>query len=75
MSVLAVFVIPETNPQILLQRRAKKLVKETGDDRWHAPVIINESARKHVINSLIRPMKVLFSLEHRSDDSSYSSVP
>jgi multidrug resistance protein len=57
-TILGLFLIPETNPHILLQRRAKKIQKETGDDQWHALKKIKESPRRLLLLSLYRPMKV-----------------
>ena len=58
LSVLAFFFIPETNPNVLLQRRATKKRKETGDKRWRAKKSLTETPRQLLLNSLIRPMKV-----------------
>ena len=30
--------VPETYHPVLLRNKARKLRKETGDDRWHAPI-------------------------------------
>src|SRR5271169_3573725 len=59
LTTLAIIIIPETNPHILLQRRAQKMRKETGDDRWHAKKGVEESPSKLLLISLYRPMKVL----------------
>lgn len=58
MTILAVVLVPETNHRTLLQRRAKKLRKETGDERWHAQSPIQESPMQLILNSLYRPLKV-----------------
>lgn len=57
--MLAWFMIPETNPNILLQRRAKKIRKETGDDKWYAKRGIKETPTQLLLRSLVRPMKLL----------------
>jgi len=57
--VLAWFMIPETNPHILLQRRAAKLRKETGDDKWYAQKGVKETPTQLLLRSLVRPMKLL----------------
>jgi hypothetical protein len=57
-TVLALLFIPETNPHILLQRRAKKMRKESGDDRWHARSGVKETPMQLLLLSLYRPMKV-----------------
>jgi hypothetical protein len=59
LTIAAIIFIPETNPHILLQRRAKNKRKETGDDRWHALAKIKETPRQLLLNSLVRPMKVM----------------
>jgi hypothetical protein len=57
LTVFAMILMPETNPHILLQRRAKTKRKETGDDRWHAKAASEPPARL-IMLSLYRPMKV-----------------
>jgi MFS transporter, DHA1 family, multidrug resistance protein len=51
--------MPETNPHIILQRRAKKMRKETGDERWHSKKAVKETPTQLLLLSLYRPMKVL----------------
>jgi hypothetical protein len=58
LTIAAIIFVPETNPHIILQRRAKKKRKETGDDHWHAMVKIKETPSRLLLNSLVRPMKV-----------------
>jgi len=50
--------MPETNPHILLQRRAKKMRKETGDQQWHSKKAVKETPTQLLLLSLYRPMKV-----------------
>lgn len=46
---------------ILLVERAKKMRKETGDDRWWAPFERTEiSLKKRVENIVARPFKIFF---------------
>lgn len=58
LTIMAIIVVPETNPHILLQRRAKKLRKESGNENWHAKKGVEESPSKLLLHSLYRPMKV-----------------
>jgi MFS transporter, DHA1 family, multidrug resistance protein len=57
--ILALIIMPETNPYVLLQRRAKKIRKETGENQWHTKTNIKESPTRLLLLSLYRPMKVL----------------
>jgi multidrug resistance protein len=53
--------VPETYAPVLLRRKAIKLRKETGDDRWKAPIeIMNRSVAKTVLWSCVRPFQLLF---------------
>ncbi|GAB0136145.1 hypothetical protein EsDP_00004457 [Epichloe bromicola] len=59
--VAVVFLVPETYHPILLQRKAKNLRKETGDDRWFAPTETPQrSVTRAVGRSLLRPFQLLF---------------
>lgn len=51
--------IPETNPHILLQRRAMKIRKDTGDEKYYAQKGIKETPTQLLLRSLVRPMKLL----------------
>ncbi|KAF4974339.1 hypothetical protein FZEAL_8737 [Fusarium zealandicum] len=55
-----VFLVPETYHPILIRNKARKVRKETGDDRWQAP---NEKIQKSVVSavsrSLLRPFQLL----------------
>jgi hypothetical protein len=45
---------------VLLRHKAQKLRKETGDDRWKAPIEkSNKSIRRTVGHSLLRPFQLL----------------
>ncbi|KAI1780570.1 MFS general substrate transporter [Hypoxylon cercidicola] len=58
--VMIVVFAPETYHPIKLRDKAKKLRKETGDDRWKSPI---EKSNKSVVatvgNSLLRPFQLL----------------
>ncbi|KAL4927400.1 MFS transporter [Aspergillus undulatus] len=59
LALLALFV-PETYHPVLLRRRAQKLRKETGDDRWQAPIEkMDRSIARTVLQSLYRPVLLL----------------
>lgn len=58
--VLIIVFTPETYHPVLLRRKAIKLRKETGDDRWHAPIEkMNRSILQTVIRSCYRPFLLL----------------
>jgi hypothetical protein len=64
LTVVAVILMPETNPHIILQRRAKALRKKTGENKWHARAGVEVAPTKLLLQSLYRPMKV-FSYVYR----------
>jgi MFS family permease len=52
--------VPETYHPVLLRNKARKLRKETGDERWKAPMEkMNKSIPKTVAYSLLRPFQLL----------------
>jgi len=58
---LIVFTLPETYAPVILKHKAERLRKETGDDRYFAPIetqklTVGERAR----NIVTKPMKMLF---------------
>ena len=54
------FLVPETYTPVLLRRKAIKLRKETGDERWYAPIeVMDKSVAKTVLWSCIRPFQLL----------------
>ncbi|KXX76852.1 putative drug/proton antiporter YHK8 [Madurella mycetomatis] len=56
---IAVFV-PETYHPVLLKRKAEKLRRATGDERWRAPIEKStKSVSKTVAYSLLRPFQIL----------------
>ena len=58
--LLLFFFVPETCSPVLLRRKARQLRKDTGDDRWKAPIeMMNKSVTKTVMWSCIRPFQLL----------------
>ncbi|PPJ52936.1 hypothetical protein CBER1_11491 [Cercospora berteroae] len=59
--ILIVVFVPETYAPVLLRRKAQKLRKETGDQRWKAPIeVMDRSVLQTVLWSCIRPFQLLF---------------
>ncbi|KAL4998134.1 major facilitator superfamily domain-containing protein [Aspergillus recurvatus] len=57
---MLVLFVPETYHPVLLKRKAVKLRKETGDDRWIAPIEnTDRSIAQTVVKSLYRPILLL----------------
>ncbi|KAL6235376.1 hypothetical protein BDW75DRAFT_209646 [Aspergillus navahoensis] len=57
---MLVLFVPETYHPVLLKRKAVKLRKETGDDRWIAPIEkMDRSIAQTVLKSLYRPILLL----------------
>lgn len=53
--------VPETYHPVLLRNKARKLRKETGDERWHAPIErMNKSIPMTIAVSCKRPFQLLF---------------
>jgi len=60
MLVLITLFIPETYHPVLLRRKAMKVRKETGDERWHAPIEkMDKSILQTIIRSCYRPFLLL----------------
>jgi multidrug resistance protein len=58
---MIVFLVPETYHPVLLRNKARKLRKDTGDERWKAPKEkTNKSIPKTIAYSLLRPFQLLF---------------
>ena len=58
--LLLFFFVPETYAPVLLRRKARALRKETGDERYKAPIeMMNKSVTKTVLWSCIRPFQLL----------------
>jgi MFS family permease len=57
---LIFFLVPETYHPVLLRAKARKLRKETGDERWKAPLEkMNKSIPRTIAYSLLRPGQLL----------------
>ncbi|KAI0884794.1 putative bicyclomycin resistance protein [Annulohypoxylon maeteangense] len=57
---MIIFFAPETYHPIKLREKARKLRKETGDERWKAPMEkSNKSVGATIGNSLLRPFQLL----------------
>lgn len=60
MLALIVFLVPETYHPVLLRNKAGMLRKETGDERWHAPIEKTDRSIRHtVLVSIYRPFQLL----------------
>ncbi|QMW27471.1 hypothetical protein G4B84_002760 [Aspergillus flavus NRRL3357] len=60
MLISIVLFVPETYHPVLLRQKAEKLRKETGDDRWKAPIErLNRSVARTVLHSIYRPVLLL----------------
>ena len=54
------FLVPETYHPVLLRQKARRLRRETGDERWKAPMEkMNKSIPKTIAYSLLRPGQLL----------------
>ena len=59
--VVVFLTIPETYRPVLLVRKAKRMRKETGDNRYYAPMEMNKpDIRQRLYNILAMPFKILF---------------
>ncbi|EGW30400.1 multidrug resistance protein 10 [Spathaspora passalidarum NRRL Y-27907] len=59
--ILVIFFVPETYEPINLKRKAKRLRKQTGDDRYYAPIDKTEITLYHsVVISSKRPILLIF---------------
>ncbi|TIA86799.1 hypothetical protein E3P99_03567 [Wallemia hederae] len=59
-TLLAAFVLPETYAPALLSRVAKQKRKETGDDRWKAPLDLRKrDFKSEVNNTIFKPFLLL----------------
>ncbi|KAK5949028.1 hypothetical protein OHC33_009949 [Knufia fluminis] len=60
MLVLTIFILPETYPPVLLERKAKKLRKETGNQDLRAPSELSGRTPSQILlANVIRPTKML----------------
>ncbi|EXJ93232.1 hypothetical protein A1O3_01789 [Capronia epimyces CBS 606.96] len=61
MLVTIIFFVPETYMPVVLRTKARRKRKETGDERWKAPIeIMERSIFWTVVRSLYRPFMLLF---------------
>lgn len=61
MLVLVTALVPETYHPVLLRKKARKLRKETGDERYKAPIEVSDrTITMTVLHSLYRPFMLLF---------------
>lgn len=61
MSILAMVFIRESYPYVILERKAGKLRKQTGNLSLHSVMSNGKSARDHFAFSILRPLKMLLS--------------
>jgi len=61
MTIAILLLVPETYSPVLLRKKARKQRKDTGDDRWKAPIEVHDkSIARTVMMSLYRPFMLLF---------------
>ena len=61
MFLAMVFIVPETYHPVLLRKKARKLRKETGDERYKAPIEVSDrTITMTLVHSLYRPFMLLF---------------
>ena len=61
MFAVTLFMIPETYPPVLLERKAKKLRKETGNQDLKAPSeLTGRTPSQLLLANVVRPTKILF---------------
>jgi MFS family permease len=59
--VLIFLLVPETYHPVILKQKAKSKRKETGNDKWRAPIeVIDKSILRTVMLSCKRPFQLLF---------------
>lgn len=57
---LVIFFVPDTYHPVLLRNKAMRMRKETGDDRWHAPMEkTKRSIPQTILHSCYRPFMLL----------------
>ena len=58
---MILFTLPETYVPVLLARKAQRMRKETGDERYYAPIEVrNVPIGRRLYNILAMPFKILF---------------
>ncbi|KAL1707414.1 major facilitator superfamily domain-containing protein [Schizophyllum commune] len=59
--ILIIFTVPETYAPVILKRKAERLRKETGDDRYYALIETNKiSFTKRLEHIVARPFRIMF---------------
>ncbi|OAA61356.1 Major facilitator superfamily domain, general substrate transporter [Cordyceps fumosorosea ARSEF 2679] len=59
--VICIFFLPETYGPVLLRRKAARLRKETGDDRWWHPHEEEKMNMSNIVTKyIVRPLNMLF---------------
>ncbi|PKI83573.1 hypothetical protein MVES_002297 [Malassezia vespertilionis] len=59
-TVLGLFTLKETYTPVLLERKAQKLRKETGNDGYHTIFTLKETLGQRVLHGLLRPVIFYF---------------
>ncbi|KAK5465026.1 hypothetical protein LTS15_001589 [Exophiala xenobiotica] len=60
LTAAVIFVVPETYPKVLLKRKAASKRKESGNERWWAPIERNDDSLLHtLLHSCVTPCKLL----------------
>lgn len=59
-TVIIALTLPETYAPVILKHKAQRKRKETGDDRWYAPLEAKkEPMGRKIVNILTKPFKML----------------
>ena len=57
---LVAFLVPETYHPVLLRNKARKIRKDSGDEKWQAPIeVMDRSIIQTIISSIYRPFLLL----------------
>jgi len=60
MLALVALLVPETYHPVLLRNKARRIRKDTGDERWQAPIeIMDRSITQTIVRSIYRPFLLL----------------
>ncbi|KAK5553510.1 hypothetical protein LTR46_008485 [Exophiala xenobiotica] len=60
LTAAVILVVPETYPKVLLKRKAASKRKESGNERWWAPIERNDDSLLHtLLHSCVTPCKLL----------------
>lgn len=60
---LIIFTLPETYAPIILAKKAKRLRKETGEDRWYAPIERKQTDFRTRLNDIVFKPFIMLALE------------